>query len=234
MSKELKIAAAIRALDYVEDGMILGIGSGSTAEQFVAVLGKAVRAGLRLTGVATSERTAELCRAHEIPMSNLETHPILDLTIDGADEIDPNLNLIKGGGGALLREKIVAAASRRMIVIADHSKLVDMLGSFALPIEVNRFGLPSTLNSVTKAIEDSGLVAKIAVRKDEKGPFVTDGGHLIVDAPLGRIPGPAVLSRALLEVPGVVQHGLFLGIAERAVIAAPHGISELTSNRTAT
>lgn len=224
MSREMKIAAARAALEFVSDGMRLGIGTGSTAEEFVKLLARRVDEGLRVTGVPTSERTASLCGELKIPLATLEEMPALDLTIDGADEVDGSLNLIKGGGGALLREKIVAAASDRMIVIADDSKLVETLGRFPLPIEVNRFGLEATRRAILKVAAELGLQGPIELRGGREKPFETDGGHLIFDASFGRIPAPEALSRALLEVPGVVQHGLFLDLASAAVIASPEGI----------
>ena len=227
MTADLKRNAALAALEYVEPGMRLGIGSGSTAEAFVACLGQAVRDGLDVLGVPTSERTRELCEESGIPLSDLDETPHLGLTIDGADEIDAGLNLIKGGGGALLREKIVATASDRMIVIADGSKLVDKLGAFPLPIEVNIFGLEATRNAVVGLLREMALSEEVDLRGDE-APFETDGGHYILDARLGAVPDPHELSRRLLDIAGVVQHGLFLGIAERALIATPDGVKDLT------
>ena len=224
---ELKDRAARAALEHVEDGMRLGIGTGSTAEAFIHALGEKVAGGLRVTGVATSERTAALCAALSIPIVTLEEMPALDLTIDGADEIDPALRLIKGGGGALLREKIVAAASDRMIVIADASKLVDTLGVFPLPIEINGFGMMSTYLAIRKAAAGLDLEGDIVLRRDGEGPVITDSGHLLLDASFGRIPDPEALSAALLAVPGVVEHGLFLGLATFAVIARDGGVSLL-------
>ncbi len=156
-AKALKIEAARAALAHVRDGMRLGIGTGSTAEEFVRLLAEKVAAGMKIIGVPTSERTAALCAELGVGLSTLDETPELDLTIDGADEIDPDLSLIKGGGGALLREKIVAAASARMIVIADESKLVPALGRFPLPIEVNRFGLKATELAIARAAAELGL-----------------------------------------------------------------------------
>ncbi|KAA0970595.1 ribose-5-phosphate isomerase RpiA [Aureimonas fodinaquatilis] len=225
----LKEDAARHALDYVEDGMRLGIGSGSTAEAFVRVLAERVAAGLQLVGVPTSERTASLCRELNVPLSTLEELPELDLAIDGADEVDPQLRLIKGGGGALLREKIVAAASARMIVIADSSKLVDTLGAFPLPIEVNGFGAVTTYLAIERAASMMGLSGALTLRKNGDAPFITDGGHLIIDASFGRIPDPEALSAAIHAIPGVVEHGLFLGLANMAILADPEGVKVLNS-----
>lgn len=224
-ARQLKIEAARVALEHVEDGMRLGIGTGSTAEEFVRLLAVKVADGLSIIGVPTSERTAALCTELGVPLSTLEETPELDLTIDGADEIDPQLGLIKGGGGALLREKIVAAASEKMLVIADASKLVDTLGKFPLPIEVNEFGLGATKIAIAKVAADLGLEGPLEIRMTNGKPFVTDGGHLIIDASFGRIPDTRALSDALHAIPGVVEHGLFLGLADAAVVAeAGHGV----------
>jgi len=218
-ARQLKIEAARVALEHVEDGMRLGIGTGSTAEEFVRLLAVKVQEGLSIIGVPTSERTAALCRELGVPLSTLEETPELDLTIDGADEIDPQLGLIKGGGGALLREKIVAAASEKMLVIAAASKLVKTLGKFPLPIEVNEFGLGATKIAIAKAAAKLGLEGPLEIRMTNGKPFVTDGGHLIIDASFGRIPDTRALSDALHAIPGVVEHGLFLGLADAAIVA---------------
>jgi ribose 5-phosphate isomerase A len=224
---ELKAAAAREAAGEIADGMRVGIGTGSTAEAFVRVLAERVAGGLTIVGVATSERTEALCRACSVPTVPLDECPELDVTVDGADEIGPGLALIKGGGGALLREKIVASASKRMIVIADEAKLVDALGAFPLPIEVNGFGVFATYLQIRKAAAALGLSGDITVRKAGEGPFITDGGHLILDASFRRIPDPEALSRALLDVPGVVQHGLFIGLASEAIVAGAGGVSRV-------
>lgn len=228
--RALKIEAARAALAHVTDGMRLGIGTGSTSEEFVRLLAEKVADGLKVIGVPTSERTAALCMQLGVPLSSLEETPELDLTVDGADEIDSHLTLIKGGGGALLREKIVAAASARMIVIADASKVVDILGRFPLPIEVNRFGLKTTEIAVSKAAASLGLEGPVRQRMADGVPFVTDGGHFILDASFGRIPDPRALSKALHVIPGVVEHGLFLDLAQLAVIAGADGISTVQAN----
>jgi ribose 5-phosphate isomerase A len=228
-AKALKIEAARAALAHVEDGMRLGIGTGSTAEEFVRLLAERVAEGMKVIGVPTSERTAALCVELGVPLSTLDDTPELDLTIDGADEIDPYLGLIKGGGGALLREKIVASASDRMIVIADETKLVETLGRFPLPIEINKFGLKATELEIAAGAYMLDLDGLLSLRMTRDGPFVTDGGHLIIDASFGRIPDARALSDVLHAIPGVVEHGLFLGLADLAVIAAPQGIRELTA-----
>jgi ribose 5-phosphate isomerase A len=226
-ARALKIEAARVALSHVEDGMKLGIGTGSTAEEFVRLLAVRVSDGLGIVGVPTSERTAELCRDLGVPLATLDEEPALDLTIDGADEIGPGLSLVKGGGGALLREKIVAFASKRMIVIADSSKVVDTLGKFPLPIEVNPFGLGATRIAIEEAANRLGLSGVIRLREKNGERFVTDGGHVILDASFGRIPDPLALSDALHAIPGVVEHGLFLGLADLAVVAKPDGVKTI-------
>ncbi len=228
MADNLKRAAAAAALAEVRDGMTLGLGSGSTAREFVDLLGQRIAAGLRIVGVPTSEVTAAQARKLRIPLSSLDETPVLDLTIDGADEIGPGLALIKGGGGALLREKIVAAASRRMVAIADRSKLVPVLGRFPLPIEVNRFGLGATRRALETVLRDFGAEGGLNLRSAVGGePFVTDGGHLILDAFFGRISNPEALSAALHQVPGVVEHGLFLNLCRRAYVAGPDGVETI-------
>ncbi|WP_077961057.1 ribose-5-phosphate isomerase RpiA [Ensifer adhaerens] len=229
-AREMKIKAAAAALEYVEDGMRLGIGTGSTAEEFVRLLAEKVAAGFRIEGVPTSERTARLCLELGVPLKSLDELPELDLTIDGADEVDGRLRLIKGGGGALLREKIVAAASNRMIVIADETKVVDVLGAFKLPIEVNPFGQVATRIAIEKVASRLGLSGDITVRQSHDGAFLTDGGHLILDASFGRIPDADALAGELNAIPGVVEHGLFIGIASLAIIAGPQGARTLTAS----
>ncbi|WJR66721.1 ribose-5-phosphate isomerase RpiA [Neorhizobium sp. CSC1952] len=226
-AREMKVKAAEAALAYVEDGMRLGIGTGSTAEEFVRLLAEKVHEGLRVEGVPTSERTARLCVELGIPLKSLEELPELDLTIDGADEVDADLTLIKGGGGALLREKIVAAASSRMIVIADESKLVAMLGAFPLPIEVNPFGQTATRIAIEKVAARLGLSGELKLRKSGDDVFTTDGGHHIFDASFGRIPDAEALSRELNSIPGVVEHGLFIHMASFAIIAGEAGARTL-------
>ena len=221
---DLRRAAAARAVTLVQDGMRLGIGTGSTANAFIALLGERVRAGLDIVGVPTSEATRSAAEREGIPLTTLERCPELDLTIDGADELDGSLRLIKGGGGALLREKIVAHASRRMIVIADAAKRVTTLGAFPLPIEVNLFGLGATRRGIEAAIAQAGCSGETVLRKGaDGGPYVTDGGHAILDAHLSRIPDPETLSARLWAVPGVVEHGLFLGLAQGAILAEARG-----------
>ncbi len=217
---ELKRQAAACALEQVQGGMKLGLGTGSTAKHFVELLGERVRAGLKIVGVPTSEATKADAMRCGIALTTLDEVDRLDLTVDGADEIDPSLNLIKGGGGALLREKIVASASDRMIVIADDSKCVEVLGRFPLPVEVIPFGLAATRRAMDLAFAESGVSGQMVVRRTRDGhAFVTDGGHWIVDAHLGRIPDVRHLAGLLSAIPGVVEHGLFVGMASTAILA---------------
>ena len=220
-----KQEAARAALEMIEPGMRLGLGTGSTAAHLVRFLGERVRAGLDVLCVPTSERTQALAKEAGVPLTTLNETPQLDLTIDGADEIDPKLRLIKGGGGALLREKIVAMASRRMVVIADESKLVETLGRFALPVEVIPFGSRSTELKIHEVADRFGCRGEIRQRCDEYGePFVTDSNNFIFDCAFGRIPDPDGLATHLNALPGVVDNGLFIGIAEAAIIAGPAGV----------
>lgn len=226
-AREMKVKAAEAALGYVEDGMRLGIGTGSTAEEFVRLLAEKVHGGLKVLGVPTSERTARLCVELGVPLKSLDELPELDLTIDGTDEVDGNLTLIKGGGGALLREKIVAAASAQVIVIADESKVVETLGAFPLPIEINPFGMASTRIAIEKAASRLGLSGDLKLRRGGEDVFRTDGGHYILDASFGRIPDAEALSAQLHLIPGVVEHGLFIHIASFAIIAGEAGARTL-------
>jgi ribose 5-phosphate isomerase A len=219
-----KRAAAARAVEFVRPGMKLGLGTGSTAKHFVDLIGERVKAGLDVICVPTSEATHAQAKSLGIPLTTLDETPALDLTVDGADEIDPELNLIKGGGGALLREKIVAAASARMIVISDPSKLVSALGRFPLPVEVTPFGFTATRLAVQKAIASLQKAGPLLLRQGKDGhPFVTDGGHWIIDASLSRIDDPEAMAHALSRIPGVMEHGLFVGLAQMAIIGGPDG-----------
>lgn len=228
MSEALKREAAARAVAEISSGMKVGLGTGSTARHFVDLLGERVAQGLEIVGVPTSEATARQARDCGIPLSDLDALDRLDVTVDGADEIDAALNLIKGGGGALLREKIVAAASDAMIVIADSSKLVQTLGRFPLPIEVNAFGLGATRRAVADVMARHDALGALKMRAAADGKdFVTDGGHFILDAFFGRISQPEALSSELLNIPGVVQHGLFLNMCRKAYVATPNGVETL-------
>jgi ribose 5-phosphate isomerase A len=218
----LKRAAAGKALEFVADGMKLGLGSGSTAELFVELLATRVRGGQKLLCVPTSERTAEKARKLGLTLANLDDLAPLDLTVDGADEADRNLDLIKGGGGMLLREKIVAASSKKMIVIADETKLVPRLGKFPLPVEIVEFGHKATASRLAQALEALGYQQPlIRLRQNEGAPFTTDNGNVIYDCHLGAIQNAAKLGAAIHAVPGVVEHGLFVGMANALVIAGP-------------
>jgi ribose 5-phosphate isomerase A len=219
-----KRQAAAVAVEWVKPGMKLGLGTGSTAKHFVELLAERVHKGLNVVGVPTSEVTRALAEKVGVPLTTLDETPVLDITVDGADEIGPDLSLIKGGGGALLREKIVAAASGRMVVIADESKWVPVLGAFPLPIEVMPFGLAATKRAVEAACAAAGCPGPSAVRQAKDGhAFVTDGGHWILDARLSRIPDPVTLSAKLSQIPGVVEHGLFIGMAQAGILAGPAG-----------
>lgn len=216
----LKRAVAAKALEYVQDGMKLGLGSGSTAEIFVEMLAPRVRGGEKLLCVPTSEKTATLARKLGLTLASLDDLAPLDLTIDGADEADRNLDVIKGGGGMLLREKIVAAASRRMIVIADESKLVPRLGKYPLPVEVVEFGHKSTAQRLARAFTAAGYnTVPMTLRQRDGATFKTDTGNVIYDCAFGAIQNAAKLAAAIHAVPGVVEHGLFIGIATTLLIA---------------
>jgi len=224
-SEDCKRQAAAAALEFVEPGMRIGLGTGSTAKHFVALLAERVRMGLDVVGVATSEATRMQAEQLGVPLTTLDETPQLDLTVDGADEIAPDLTLIKGGGGALLHEKIVAAASSRMLVIADESKWVALLGAFPLPIEVVSFGLGAIRRAVENAAAEAGAPGPANLRRTRVGhAFVTEAGHVILDAALTRIIEPQILADRLNQVPGVVEHGLFLGLAKTAIIAGPDGV----------
>jgi ribose 5-phosphate isomerase A len=222
--EQLKREAAEAAVALVEDGMILGLGTGSTSKLAVEALGKRVATGLRVIGIPTSDFTGEQARSLGIPVSTIDEHPQVDMTIDGADEVQVRtLNLIKGRGGALLREKIVASASRRLVIIVDESKIVERLGShFAVPVEVVPFGWPAAANKL------AALGAKVTLRPGSAGkPYVTDGGHYILDCEFGPIAEPAKLEQSLNNIVGVVEHGLFLGMATQVIAAGQDGIRVL-------
>lgn len=220
----LKRAAALAALAHVRPGTKLGLGTGSTAAHFVDLLGARVRAGLDVVGVPTSERTRVQAETLGVPLSTLDETPELDLTVDGADEFDASRRLIKGGGGALLREKIVAAASRRMFVIADAGKEVATLGAFPLPVEIDRFGARATQRHIALAATGLGLDGTLTLRGGAAAPFITDGGHYIIDCAFGAIPDPDALAARLSAIPGVVDHGLFIGLATAIFVADATGV----------
>lgn len=216
-----KEAAARASLRFVHDGAIVGLGSGSTAADVVRMLGEQVRAGLRIRGVPTSRHTGELATAVGIPLTTFDQIQEIDVTIDGADEFDPQLSMIKGGGGALLHEKIVASASRQLVIVTDSSKQVPMLGKFPLPVEVLVFAVPL----VKKKIEALG--ASITLRQSNGGPFVTDEGNHILDCSFGEIPDPPSLARNLSDMPGIVEHGLFIDMASVVLFARGNEVKEL-------
>jgi ribose 5-phosphate isomerase A len=228
---DLKRAAAARAIAFVQPGMRLGLGTGTTARHFVELLGERVRDGLAITtAVPTSLATLTLAAKAGLPLSTLDETPELDLTIDGADEIGPDLTLMKGGGGALLWEKMVAAASARMIVIADDSKWVPVLGRFPLPIDVVPFGVAATRRAVEAAAAACGCPGPVVQRRTTEGqPFVTDGGHYVLDASLGRIADPKALAARLAAIPGVAEHGLFIGLASAVILAGPDSVRVVTA-----
>jgi ribose 5-phosphate isomerase A len=230
MSDGLKRSAAAAALRYVEHGMRLGLGTGSTAAHFVNLLGRRVAEGLEVTCVPTSKATERLARQAGLRVSSLDETPRLDLDVDGADEIGPGLALIKGGGGALLREKMVAQASARMIVIADTAKRVDALGAFPLPLEVVEYGRAATKLAVHDAARDLGLDVSIKLRHSGGAPARTDNGHLILDASFGRIPDPHGLADRLARIAGIVEHGLFLDCADLALVASAEGVTEFRAH----
>ncbi|WP_298493896.1 ribose-5-phosphate isomerase RpiA [uncultured Maritimibacter sp.] len=224
-----KFVAAKRAVEFVEDGMRVGLGTGSTAAWMVRCLGERVREeGLRISGVPTSTRTAELARQVGIKVVSLDEARWLDLTIDGADEFDEDLNLIKGGGGALLQEKIVATASDMMIVIADPSKKVDALGGFPLPLEVIPFGWQTTKALIEETLSSMEVLGQTGtLRMNGDAPFITDEGNHIVDLHLQRISNPRQLSLVLNQIPGVVENGLFIDICDKVVIGHQDGKVEV-------
>ncbi|MES1158586.1 MAG: ribose-5-phosphate isomerase RpiA [Terricaulis silvestris] len=225
MSDAAKLNAARAALDYIKDGMTLGLGSGSTAAHFVRLLGERVRGGLKVRGVPTSEETRKLAEHGGIPLVDLSDVDYLDLDVDGADEVDPHFRLIKGGGGALLREKIVAAASRDMIVIADAGKAVEALGAFPLPIEVIPFGHHATCIRALQVLAECRCAnSEITLRRKGGAPFVTDNGNYVMDARVDMIPDPDRLAQTLKGLTGVVEHGLFIGLARTVILGTETGV----------
>lgn len=221
-----KFNAAHAALDYVKDGMVLGLGTGSTAAHFVRQLGERVRQGLRVKGVPTSEATRNLAEQVGVPLLEISQVSAIDVCIDGADEVDPAFRLIKGGGGALLREKIVAAASKQMVVIADETKWVETLGAFPLPVEVTRFGFALTQARVVEALRATGCAGyavELRVSGKSNEPVITDGGNYILDAHAKRIVNAEALAAALQGIAGVVEHGLFIGLAQTVILGKDKG-----------
>jgi ribose 5-phosphate isomerase A len=223
---EQKQAAALAAMDYVRPGMKVGLGTGSTARHFVSLIGARVREGLDIQCVPTSEETRKQAEELKIPLTTLEANPFLDLTVDGADEFDDKFNLVKGGGGALLFEKIVATSSRHMVVIADQSKRVETLGKFPLPIEVVPFGIKATAWKIEKVLKHCGLEAKLMLRQRNGKTFRSDAGHAIIDASIGAIPEPERLANLLNLVPGIVDHGLFIGVCGIVLMGTDDGVKK--------
>ena len=222
----MKKAAALEALKFVKPGMNIGLGTGSTANYFIEALATKIREGLNVQGVPTSRASRAFAEGLGIPLTKLEDHPHLDLTVDGADEFDAEFRLIKGGGGALLREKIVASSSRYMVVIADESKRVKKLGKFPLPVEVVQFGDKATAWKMERAFKFLKLDAKMIMRLKDGKPFVTDSGNFIIDCALGEIPEPERLDNLLNSIPGVVDTGLFIGICGIVLMGTPKGVTE--------
>ena len=224
--KRFKEAAAVSAAAQLQDGMVVGLGSGTTATLAVAAIGRRVQEGLKIVAIPTSQKTADQARLLNIPLSTLEDYAAIDVTIDGADEVEAGtLNLIKGGGGNLLREKIVAVASSRMIVVADERKVVSQLGRGVLPIEVVPFGWKTT----AKRLEQVGAHPTFRMRSDGQ-IFVTDGGHYILDCTFASMRSPRLLQADLDGIVGVVEHGLFIGIASQALIGGPSGVRVMDRN----
>ncbi|HEV2401721.1 MAG TPA: ribose-5-phosphate isomerase RpiA [Candidatus Sulfotelmatobacter sp.] len=221
-----KQAAAKASLEFIQDGQVVGLGTGSTAAHFINLLGEKVKSGLRIRGIPTSIRSRELAESLGIPLVTLDDCQEIDVTVDGADEVDPQLRLIKGGGGAMLREKIVASATRQMVVVADASKKVDRLGKFPLPVEVIRFAQAL----VKKRIAALGADVQLRMGPDGK-PYVTDENNHVLDCRFGEICDPDGLARILSEMPGVVEHGLFIGMASVALFARGSEIVQLRRQR---
>jgi ribose 5-phosphate isomerase A len=217
-----KEAAARASLNFVEDGQVVGLGTGSTAKYFIELLGEQVKSGLKIRGIPTSDRSRELAASLGIPLTTLDDCQQIDVTVDGADEVDSQLRLIKGGGGALLREKIVASATRLLVIVADASKQVPMLGKFPLPVEVIKFAQAL----IAKRIEALG--AKVDLRRNADGkPYLTDENNYILDCRFGKIPNADALARQLSDMPGVVEHGLFIGMASVVLVAEGGNVTEL-------
>jgi ribose 5-phosphate isomerase A len=221
-----KEAAGRAAAKLVRDGDIVGLGTGSTAYFVVVALGERVKAGLKIIGIPTSVRTGDLARQLGIPLTTLDETPQIDMTLDGADEVDPRLNLIKGGGGALLREKVIATASKKMVVVADSSKVVPVLGKFPLPVEVISFARTVVENKIVAL----GASPKLRTKTDGS-PYLTDNGNQILDCSFGKIADPAALALVLSDTPGIVEHGLFIGLAKVALVGRGDAVEEIRPAR---
>jgi len=221
-NEEEKEAAGRAAAKLVRDGDVVGLGTGSTAYFAIIALGERVKEGLKIVGIPTSSQTADLARAVGMRLTTLDENPEIDITIDGADEVDPKLNLIKGGGGALLREKVVASASRKMVVVADSSKIVSVLGKFPLPVEVISFARTVVEKKIT------ALGASIKLRMNRDGStYITDNGNEILDCSFGKIEDPPSLARELGDIPGIVEHGLFIALASVAFVGKGASVEEI-------
>ena len=226
--ENFKRAAALAALDYVKDGMVVGLGTGSTAKYLITGLGEKVKAGLQIRGVTTSQETASLATRFGIVLIDHEPRWAIDVALDGADQVDPSFNLIKGGGGALLKEKIVAASAKQFVVLVDHTKRVPVLGGpFPLPIEVVPFGWGSTARKI-----ESLTQSRVVLRERTGAPFRTELGHLILDVHLVRIDKPHELEIALNHIPGVVETGLFVGRTDVLIVGTPNGTETHNVTRT--
>ncbi len=221
-NEEEKEAAGRAAAKLVRDGDVVGLGTGSTAYFAVVALGERVRAGLKIVGIPTSVKTGDLARQFGIPLTTLDETPQIDITLDGADEVDPKLNLIKGGGGALLREKVIATASKKMVVAVDSSKVVPVLGKFPLPVEVISFARTVVENKIVAL----GASPKLRTQTDGT-PYLTDNGNQILDCSFGKIADPAALALILSDTPGIVEHGLFIGLAKLALVGRGDRVEEL-------
>lgn len=225
-ASEQKVHAAGAALNYISDGMTVGLGSGSTSEIFVRMLGERVRDGLNVIGVPTSEQTAKIATESGISLKPIDHVDRINVTIDGADEVDGQFQLIKGGGGCLLREKIIAHASDLMVVVVDETKLKAELGEFALPVEVDSFAFTITAKKIFDAMRACGIPrgdVKLRRRGDGLEPFITDGGHYILDCDCAAIPDAPGLADRLVHIPGVVEHGLFIGLARVVIVGEDRG-----------
>jgi ribose 5-phosphate isomerase A len=220
---EAKLLAAKRALEFISDGMKVGLGTGSTATLFIRELGRAVQGGLRIEAIATSQASSALAKELGIPLTNFDETLALDVNVDGADEVAPGLALVKGGHGAHLREKIVASAARQFIVVADETKVVEKLGKFPLPVEVIRLALPL----VRRQLKDLGLNPVLRPARDGRDPWITDEGNVILDCHCGVIEEPEETAAEIRNIVGVVEHGLFLGMATLALVAGESGVREL-------
>ena len=218
LREELKRKAGEKAVEYIKDGMIVGLGTGSTVKYTILKLGELVKEGLDIIGIPTSIATEKLAREIGIKLGSIDDYQVIDLTIDGADEVDKNLNLIKGGGGALLREKIIAHASKYEIIVVDESKVKSILGDFPLPVEIVKFGYKRTMNFLPT------LGCKPTLRIRNGKPYITDNGNYIVDCKFDKIENPAEMERKIDEIPGVVEIGLFINMANEVIIGKKEGI----------